>query len=460
MKIDINDPRITAFALGELQGRDAREMARAVHRDARIRKAVDEVRGTSYLLQETFGAGEAQMLTSSQRMTVRSAGGAAVITDIATRSHVPVWKRPLVAGLGVAAVVALTLYIVVDPVAVPSARSLADTEPVWDWSQVEMDELTSPVEVGEKSSVSASSASETTRIMMAAISDDTESYRKEVATRIQRSEFSAASKLPELEENDWVKVVPGKRFDVPMASGATSWPWLQRYVEEKKTLPPQRSVRIEEMINHFQYRTPSMLTTDALVADMEICSTPWNPSTLLLAVHVSPRPGAELAGAQAVLEFDSTRVGRAQLLGYGRIPQRDTKKISMETTARGRGISKSRGNYVLYELDLEGFTESEEPWATLVLGESSRLPASRVLSWIHASADLRFASMIAASGMMMAGNSSLGELDAVKLSSLLEMMQVQDGSVLSDERREALELMQKAAVLLDGRDENDPTEKN
>jgi len=96
MKIDINDPRITAFALGELQGRDAREMARAVHRDMRIRKAVDEVRGTSYLLQETFGAGEVQMLTSSQRITVRSAGGAAVITDIESgrSADVPVWKRP------------------------------------------------------------------------------------------------------------------------------------------------------------------------------------------------------------------------------------------------------------------------------------------------------------------------------------------------------------------------------
>jgi len=50
MKIDINDPRITAFALGELQGPDAVEIARAVHSDSRIRTAVDEVRETSFVL--------------------------------------------------------------------------------------------------------------------------------------------------------------------------------------------------------------------------------------------------------------------------------------------------------------------------------------------------------------------------------------------------------------------------
>jgi len=102
MKIDINDPRITAFALGELQGRDAIEMARAVSIDARIRAAVDEVRETSFLLMESLGAGDALVLTADQRKTVRSAGAGPVISEMAS-ARVSFWRKPMVVGLGVAA---------------------------------------------------------------------------------------------------------------------------------------------------------------------------------------------------------------------------------------------------------------------------------------------------------------------------------------------------------------------
>ena len=67
MKIDINDPRITAFALGELTGSDATEIARAVRSDLRIRATVEEVRETAALLHGTIGGGEVNLLTSEQR---------------------------------------------------------------------------------------------------------------------------------------------------------------------------------------------------------------------------------------------------------------------------------------------------------------------------------------------------------------------------------------------------------
>ena len=74
MKIDINDPRITAFALGELTGSEAAEIARAMRTDSGIRAAVDEVRETASLLHETLGGGKVQLLTAAQRAAVRSAG--------------------------------------------------------------------------------------------------------------------------------------------------------------------------------------------------------------------------------------------------------------------------------------------------------------------------------------------------------------------------------------------------
>ena len=424
--IDIHDPRITAFALGELQGRDAREMARAVHRDARIRQAVDEVRATSFLLRESLGGEGVPMLTPSQRKTVRSAGSGVVVAEI-DRAKVPVWKRPLVAGLGMAAVVAVSLYVVTGPAKVSNSSDLADSVPAQGWTQVDADHLGGSDE-GVSPATSVSSAARS---------------------------IAAASNPIQGKENDWVATEmgnEGKLWNVPLVSGSANWPWIQRYVEENKALPPQSSVRIEEMLNHFQYQSPSMLTTDALTADMEICSTPWNPNTLLLAVHVGPILGMDLAGAKASLRLDSKRINQVRLLGYVHAPQSEG---SMKTSAQPREISKPQGNYVIYELNVAknvgGLSESEEPWATLTLGDDSRLPARRVVSWIHASSDLRFASVVAASGMLMAENSSLGELDAEKLKSLATMLQVQDAQNLASERRDALDLIQQLSALLENR---------
>lgn len=430
MKIDIHDPRITAFALGELQGRDAREMARAVHRDARIRQAVDEVRATSFLLLESLGGEDVSMLTPSQRKTVRRAGSGVVVAEI-DHAKVAVWKRPLVAGLGMAAVVAVSLYVVTGPAKVTNSSDLADSVPAQGWPQVDTDHLggSDGADIAPAASVSG-------------------------AARL----IAMASNPIQGKENDWVATGmgnEGKLWNVPLVSGSANWPWIQRYVDENKALPPQSSVRIEEMLNHFQYPSPSMLTTDALTADMEICSTPWNPNTLLLAVHVSPSSGGDLAGAKASLTIDSQRISQVRLLGYAHASQSES---SMKMSAQPRKTAKPEGNYVIYELNVAknvgGLSESEEPWATLTLGDDARLPVSRVVSWIHASSDLRFASVVAASGMLMAGNSSLGELDTEKLKSLATMLQVQDASDLASERHAALDWIQQVSVLLERQDIN------
>ncbi|MBT8044097.1 MAG: hypothetical protein KJO79_04020, partial [Verrucomicrobiae bacterium] len=255
MKIDLNDPRITAFALGELKGQDAIEIARAVRNDSRVRAAVDEVRDTSGMLMDVLGGGEAHLLTPEQRDTVRKAGSSPVITDISS-ARVPFWKRPAVAGVGVAAAVAMMIYYIGGrPGAGPAGGSpdTLENPATWDWAAVDLESLTLPADPAGVLDSEPSRSSDALHAVSAAISDNTTRFRRELSERIEQlepGEISSAKSLPELDRDasqPWRSVEKGKPIPVPLASGATSWPWIKRSIMEQKKLPPPRAVRIEEM---------------------------------------------------------------------------------------------------------------------------------------------------------------------------------------------------------------------
>lgn len=443
MKINEDDPRITAFALGELKGNDAIEIARAVQSDERIREAVSEVRDTSFLLLDSLRGGETPMLTSAQRDNIRRAGAGPVMLDKASVS-IFVWKKPLLAGVGVAAAISLALYMVGGGPVIQEVAHTADVDTEvksgWDWSQVDLQDLTAPAALGMNENAPENRILESAHAVASAGRDDTESYRKEVEQRIRQSKLKQASLLQEGQENDWVEVDAALRLDVPMASGAASWPWLQRYVDEDEALPPKQSVRIEELVNHFQYKTPVMLTGNALVADIEICKTPWNPKTSLLAVHIAARPNVNADLEKPTMTFHWERVRRVRLLGYAHGKERSPIHPAV---VDARHIAKSQGNYVLYELELNDVLGSDESMAVLTLDTDVQLVKNRVKSWKDVSSDMRFASMVAATGMMLAEHPALGDFDADSLQGVVQAIEKQDGVTLTAERREALDLIQR-----------------
>ncbi|MBK1831504.1 von Willebrand factor type A domain-containing protein [Verrucomicrobiaceae bacterium R5-34] len=454
MKIDVNDPRITAFALGELTGSEAVEIARAMHSDPRIRRAVDEVRETASLLHGTLGDGASEFLTPEQRETVRSAGGGPVIEDIAS-GQVPFWKRPAVVGIGAAAAVAIGLFLSQRSGHQSQPRDLADGGNGMDWSQVDMENLSSPAVVdgsgGDVAPAPNSDLGTPARSVASAISEDTDRYRRELTRRINQQDLQSPLPMPELEEADWKTIGSGSSsFEVPVASGASSWPLLRRYVTEQKTLPPARAIRIEELVNHFGYRPPGMLKGNGLVADFELCQTPWNPATILLAVHLGAA-SAQPPTAAAVVDFNPDNVKRARLLGYAGV------KPGMAAAPAGPGkLSRSHGNYVIYELQPnEAATGAISEAATLVtlrLGtqpeDSLNMTGGQVQAWTAASADLRFASTVTATGMLLSETSARGKLDAGELLSMVDVIEQNDLGPFPDARGEALELLKAIAALM------------
>ena len=73
MKITPDDPRISAYLLGELGPAEAAEIERAAAADPAIRLSLDEMRRTTAFLDGLFGAGEAA-LHPAQREAILRAG--------------------------------------------------------------------------------------------------------------------------------------------------------------------------------------------------------------------------------------------------------------------------------------------------------------------------------------------------------------------------------------------------
>jgi len=245
-------------------------------------------------------------------------------------------------------------------------------------------------------------------------------------------------------------------FEVPTHSGEGSWARLENDVNEHHVLPAKSTIRLEEMVNHFQYKLPSMLKAEGalgLVADVEIGANPWNSATQLLAVHVWANQEAEISKDAVRLQFDARRVQRVRLLGYSSAVHRqgaESNWVAPVDSSAHSPSAQSQGHYMMYELETVQGDEIDVPLVTLDLGSESSLPVSLVNRWDHASSDFRFASVIAATGLMLNGAQS-SKVDAQKLRSLVEMLEVQDGESLSPDRKEALTLILKTVTLAEQR---------
>jgi Ca-activated chloride channel homolog len=66
-KINLDDPKLTAFALGELEGEEAIQMKQVIDQDPEAKKHVDEIRATASLLSEELKKEERPRLSVAQR---------------------------------------------------------------------------------------------------------------------------------------------------------------------------------------------------------------------------------------------------------------------------------------------------------------------------------------------------------------------------------------------------------
>src|SRR5262245_19324976 len=75
-RLPVDDPRLTAYALGELSPAEIATIERLLEESAECRKAVDEIRELAGVLSDGLNAEPAPTLSEGQRTAIVHAAGA------------------------------------------------------------------------------------------------------------------------------------------------------------------------------------------------------------------------------------------------------------------------------------------------------------------------------------------------------------------------------------------------
>lgn len=255
MKIEQDDPRLTAYVLGELSPKEAKQFDHAIAGDPALKLAVREIERTQADLLKSFG-NETDKLLPKHRSAImraaREASGADNVVNINTqRKPFNVWTWPLAA----AAVVTASLFVVTmisGPKGGDSDGSVA----------------TGTDNMGED---------------FIAVEDKGQSR---------------------------------KNIGLPIVSGNKSLTKITRSIRDAGNLPSRQDVRIEEMLNAFPLDAKgSVAVWKGNSLGTEVVTCPWSPSGSLVFVKIR---GAKDKSSDLSVEFQSNEgaVISSRLLGF------------------------------------------------------------------------------------------------------------------------------------------------
>jgi Ca-activated chloride channel family protein len=268
MKITSDNPKLTAFALGELDPAERAAIEAELKNSPECRRAVEEIRATVLLLEKKLATAESPepALTPQQSEQIRQKISAQRLasekTNWWTRQWLPSFR--LIEGLAVLALIAVLAAMLLPALA--KAKNKA-----------------------RRVSLSYYVRDESLAIEQTATAQPDGSLELKSYNQRGRSDTSS---YPHLIENSFLTAFnhPLSTFsiDVDTASYAN----VRRFLNANQ-LPPQDAVRIEEMVNYFKYNYPQPRGDDPFAANIEIAGCPWNSEHRLVRIGLKGREIAQ-----------------------------------------------------------------------------------------------------------------------------------------------------------------------
>jgi hypothetical protein len=291
MKLETDDPRLTAYVLGECPPGDEAAIARAIAADPALAIAAREIEAVERLLAATLSDG-AEKLSPRQHATILAAARAA---DAAATDAPPVVFRPrprFSPWIGpVAAAAAVVLGIVL---------FLPDDAPTGEGTTANTDD-------GEKREIPIS--------MLPSPGPVDASAPREGSPAANPSPPMADSH-PVLRPRGPVSSAHHPSLDLPIQSGRASYGWVTDAILRKGVLPKPDAVRSEEILNHFRIRPVGATAIHrGLTLTAETLPCPWKPSATLAVVTVRGNREA-VREVTATWNADASAVWRYRLLGH------------------------------------------------------------------------------------------------------------------------------------------------
>ena len=417
MKMNLDDPKLTAYALGELEEPEQSAVARAIGDAPEAQRVVVEIKQVARALRFQYKFELNEEWIAPRRLI-------AVSED-------SFWSK---AGpLAMAAI--LTVLALVGALVLATNRSgnalhLAGS---------------SPRQQAESGRFSAIEGEEATQF----------------APNPSHDFGPAASTY--VGEHPFVSVSTNPRSSFPMVVTSESYSEVLHSINAG-ILPPKDIVRIEQMINYFNYDYPEPGADELFSINVDVANCPWEQSHRLVRIGLKGREaprnfhGANVIARDAKIdvEFNPVCVASYRLIGYDR---RSLQENSNSEVARDNGIPAGYAVTALYELVpvAQQFTTPPEAQtllsAKLLFGKPSgngelqsieRSVTDNSVDFAQAHPDLKFAAAVAEFGMILCESNYKG---SGTLGAVLRWAQEGKGVDANGYRAGFIELVRKAQAL-------------
>lgn len=241
MKITPDDPRLTAYLLGELSPEESATIERAAAADPALRLAISDLDMLTGYLEDTLKGSGGHALRPMQREAIRRAVCKESEGNVVEGSFKSNKQKSLLwPGLAVAAAVAIASVWIVRLTSHESdgGGGMSITR--------EMAFLPLPgpsVPGAEGDLVTPGSLSAMQQDMIGSAPRE---FMNKVAEEVEDSALPGIDLLP-VPKNQ--SKFHDSSIRLPVMIGTTSATWVRRWIKEKKELPPRNAVRVEELIN-------------------------------------------------------------------------------------------------------------------------------------------------------------------------------------------------------------------
>jgi hypothetical protein len=348
MKLHPEDPRLTAYLLGELSPEEAAAVERAADADANVRAALDESHKVQRVLMGAL-APDSRNLLPLQRENIRRA--LRETPNTGDPIPFPARKRspaPYLMPVGIAAAIALISWIAFRPAedATTAPIATAPSDGPASTSPAPVEKLPFAVAIlpapGPKvpgQTMSNPPAKDqlavNAKALDLALRDASGEMLDRVAQQIADAPLPDTSSLPDLIARGSVSTAVSTQLDLPILAGRGSLAWIYKSVKENRSLPPSKAVRLEEILNAFELR-PSGGTaaiSKGVSVSTETLSCPWKPSATLLMIHLQGAANGPRK-IEAALSVDPSAVSSFRLLGFS--PMRGVEPGALPTQLPAR----------------------------------------------------------------------------------------------------------------------------
>lgn len=395
MKLHPEDPRLTAYVLGELEPEEAAAVEQAAAADPALQAEISEMRAIRHLLTGRLAVAPEQLLPSQKENIRRSAREAAHGGRVITFSRLKEWLQPMFIPTAAAVVLTLATFILLRMPESPEKPHAASATPV-ETAPPSKHPSPGPADVGSPPAAPSS------------VESDPE--------------------LPSLVRRGAVKAAEFPTLDLPVQAGKSSMEWISKSILVDRKLPPDNAVRPEEILNNFQFRfsgTTSIARDQAgnwhpdqrdggvsahvATLSTEMIACPWKPSSTLLLVSIRGNPG-KASEIRISYQSNPANVFRYRLIGFPPVAGSTPGKLPSTMAA---------GASTVLALEIEPSKPGGELGSLIWSADGKPAPAIPLVhkSDAEPSNDARFAALVCTYSQWLAGEQA-GTIDADIVSAL------------------------------------------